>query len=99
MSDKRDRQLEKLYAQQEKHAEKVKNSVQDMKKAYGDKDRGGALTAHNIKKVALGLVALIFLILSAIMLSDPASRKAWFFVVFCAIGAGVFVYSKRQSGG
>ncbi len=99
MSDQRDRQLEKLYAQQEKHTEKVKNSVQDMKKAYGDKDRGGALMAHNIKKAAIGLAVLIFLILSAVMLSDPASRKAWFFVVFCAVGAGVFVYSKRQAGG
>ncbi|MCE7871762.1 hypothetical protein DYH09_15470 [bacterium CPR1] len=99
MSDKRDRQLEKLYAQQEKHAEKVKSSVQDMKKAYGSKDRGGALEAHNIKKIAIGIVALLFLIMSAVMLSDPASRKAWFFVVFCAVGGGVFVYSKRQAGG
>lgn len=98
MSDQRDKQLERLYAQQEKHVEKVKSSVSDMKLAYGDKDRGGALTAHNIKKLAIALVLMVFVVLTAIMLSDPASRKAWFFTLFCLIGAGVFLYSKKQSG-
>lgn len=99
MSDQRDRQLERLYAQQEKHAEKVKASVNDMKRSLGDKDRGGAMSPGNIKKMLIGIVVLIFIIMTAIMMSDPASRGAWAFTLFCVVGAGVFLYSKKQAGG
>ena len=99
MSDQRDRALEKLYAQQEKHSEKVKASVNDMKRSLGDKDRGGAMSATNIKRLVIALVVIVFVGMTAVMMAEPASRGAWGFTLFCAVGAGVFLYSKKHAGG
>lgn len=98
MSDQRERHLEKLYAQQEKHAEKVKASVQEMRTSLNAKGAGGGLSSQNIKRLMIAVVVLVFLSMTAIMMSDPHSRGAWFFTLFCVVGAGVFLYSKKQAG-
>lgn len=96
MSDQRDRALERLYAQQEKHAEKVKASVQEMKGSF-DKGKSATSTA-NIKKALIAIAVIIFLSMSAVMVADPKSRGPWIFTCFFVVAAGVFFYSKRQSG-
>jgi hypothetical protein len=87
--------IEAAVAAAQARSEKVKASVESLR----DLDAQGRQASRTLLVVVGSVVSLIFVGVSAVLLSDPRARPAYCMLVMCLALLGVYSYYRHQRGG
>jgi Flp pilus assembly protein TadB len=87
-------ELERALAAAQARTEKVRSSVEEMRAINAE----GQEASRKLIRIVLGIGLVLFLIASAVLLSEPRARGAYIFLVACLLGAGVWSYFRAQRG-
>ncbi|MBI3925416.1 MAG: hypothetical protein HY319_07755 [Armatimonadetes bacterium] len=89
-----ERELEAACRAQERQKQKLEQSLDELRQTGVQGNRAGTM----VFRVVAAVAALVFLVISGIMLGDPAARVWYPLVLFIAVTSGVWVYFRRQRG-